>query len=164
MATDGFGEHKAATREEPTRVAAGLAYMRDRFVNVVFIGSSDGLDGPWVLVDTGLPGTASRIIRGAEMLYGPDAAPAAIVLTHGHFDHVGSVRELVRRWQVPVYAHELELPYLTGRSNYPPPDPAVGGGAVATLSRFFPRRPIDLGDTVLPLPRDGSIPGIGEWR
>ena len=36
--------------------------------------------------------------------------------------------------------------------------------AVATLSRFFPRRPIDLGDAILPLPDDGSIPGIGEWR
>jgi hypothetical protein len=86
------------------------------------------------------------------------------VLTHGHFDHVGSVRELVRRWRVPVYAHELEMPYLTGRSSYPPPDPAVGGGAMATMSRFFPKKPINLGDSVMTLPADGSIPVIGEWR
>jgi glyoxylase-like metal-dependent hydrolase (beta-lactamase superfamily II) len=157
-------ERQYATAEEPTRVAPGLAYLRDRIVNVAFIASSDGRDGPWILVDAGLPGAASRIARAAESLFGPDATPAAIVLTHGHFDHTGSLRELVRRWQVPVYAHELELPYLTGRSSYPPPDPAVGGGAIATMSRFFPRRPIDLGDSVLALPNDGTVPVIGEWR
>src|SRR5688500_4041361 len=147
--TDDLSGHQSAVGEDPTRVAPGLAYLRDRIANVAFIGSSDGRDGPWVLVDAGLAGAASRIVRAAESLYGPDAAPNAIVLTHGHFDHVGSLRELVRRWQVPVYAHELELPYLTGRSSYPPPDPAVGGGAMAFMSRFYPRRPIDLGDHVM---------------
>lgn len=158
------GSEMRSTSDEPTRVAPGLAYLRDRIVNVAFISSTDGREGPWVLVDSGLPGSASRILRAAELLYGPDATPAAIVLTHGHFDHVGSVRELVRRWNVPVYAHELELPYLTGRSSYPPPDPAVGGGAMATMSRFFPRKPINLGDSVMALPADGAIPVIGEWR
>jgi glyoxylase-like metal-dependent hydrolase (beta-lactamase superfamily II) len=153
-----------SSTEEPTRVAPGLAYLRDRIVNVAFISSTDGRDGPWVLVDTGLPGSAARIMRAADLLYGDGAEPAAIVLTHGHFDHTGSARELAREWDVPIYAHELELPYLTGRSSYPPPDPAVGGGAMATMSRFFPRRPIDLGESVIPLPADGMIPVIGEWR
>ena len=163
MTTDEFVDLRSST-DEPTRVAPGLAYLRDRMVNVAFIGSFDGHDGPWLLVDTGLPGSVSRILNAAELLYGPDATPDAIILTHGHFDHVGSVRELVRRWRVPVYAHELEMPYLTGRSSYPPPDPAVGGGAMATMSRFFPKKPINLGDSINTLPADGSIPFIGEWR
>jgi glyoxylase-like metal-dependent hydrolase (beta-lactamase superfamily II) len=152
------------TSDVATQVAPGLAYLRDRIVNVAFIASMDGRDDPWVLVDAGLPGATARIVHAAETLFGPDSTPAAIVLTHGHFDHVGSLKELVRRWQVPVYAHELEMPYLTGRSSYPPPDPAVGGGAMATMSRFFPRKPIDLGDSVLPLPADGAVPVVDGWR
>jgi len=35
---------------------------------------------------------------------------------------------------------------------------------MATMSRFFPKKPIDLGDSVLPLPDDGTVPVIGEWR
>jgi hypothetical protein len=37
---------------------------------------------------------------------------------------------------VPFYAHTLELPYLTGRADYPLPDPAVGG-ATAWFSPLY---------------------------
>jgi len=162
--TEALRTHQRVTSEVATRVAPGLAYLRDRIVNVAFIGSLDGRDDPWVLVDAALAGATSRIIHAAETLFGPNSAPAAIVLTHGHFDHVGSLKELVRHWHVPVYAHELEMPYLTGRSAYPPPDPSVGGGAMAMMSRFFPRKPIDLGNDVQTLPADGTVPGVDGWR
>src|SRR5919107_1012291 len=63
------------------------------------------------------------------------ARPAAVVLTHGHFDHVGSLEALLEAWDVPIYAHPLERPYLTGVSPYPPPDPLVGGGMMAFASK-----------------------------
>jgi glyoxylase-like metal-dependent hydrolase (beta-lactamase superfamily II) len=85
-------------------------------------------------------------------------------MTHGHFDHVGALRDLAEHWDVPIYAHELELPYLDGRSSYPPPDPTVGGGLMATLSPLYPRGPIDVRPWLRPLPADGSVPGMPGFR
>jgi glyoxylase-like metal-dependent hydrolase (beta-lactamase superfamily II) len=86
------------------------------------------------------------------------------VLTHAHFDHIGGLPTLAAEWGVPVYAHPLEMPYLTGRSSYPPPDPTVGGGAQSWLSPLFPRGPIDVGSRARMLPPHGTVPGLNEWQ
>jgi glyoxylase-like metal-dependent hydrolase (beta-lactamase superfamily II) len=146
----------------PRGLTDDVAYLRTAIANVVFYGRQGGRD--WVLIDAGIPGSASAIVSAAERRYGPGARPSAIVLTHGHFDHVGALETLADHWDVPVYAHELELPYLTGRSSYPPPDPSVGGGLMAAMSWMYPKGPIDISDRVRPLPRDGSVPGMSDWR
>jgi glyoxylase-like metal-dependent hydrolase (beta-lactamase superfamily II) len=156
--------HREGNGDAPKYVAPELSYLLDRIVNVCFIGTPGETDRSWTLVDCGLPGSASKIQRAASRLFGEGSRPAAIVLTHGHFDHIGAVHTLAHEWDVPVYAHELELPYLTGQSSYPPPDPLVGGGAMSVMSALFPKRPIDLGRHVRELPADGSVPGAPGWR
>ncbi|MFL5615607.1 MAG: MBL fold metallo-hydrolase [Gemmatimonadaceae bacterium] len=145
-------------------VLPDLAYKRLLLVNVVFFGTPDAGDRSWVLIDAGLHGTAHSIASSAENRFGKNARPAAIVMTHGHFDHVGALGELAERWDAPIYAHEQELPFLNGTLSYPPPDPAVGGGIMASMSRFFPRGPIDVGSRLRALPADGSVPGMPGWR
>jgi glyoxylase-like metal-dependent hydrolase (beta-lactamase superfamily II) len=131
------------------QVCSGVFRLRTLMVNVYFV--RDRQSGQWVLIDTGVPGFARTIKKVARQLLG--TRPSAILLTHGHFDHVGTVRELAEVWGVPVYAHRLELAYLTGRSKYPPSDPTVGGGSQSWLLPLFSRGPIDLGSRVQMLPR-----------
>ena len=144
----------------PAEIANGVAHLPVSIANVYFVGPRGG---PWVLIDTSLPGSAVKIREAAETLYGPNARPEAILLTHGHYDHSGSAFELATSWNVPILAHPLELPYLTGQSLYPPLDPTAPG-FMAFLGRFMPARTLDLSGRVRPLPRDGEIPGMPGWQ
>ena len=137
--------------------------MKTVFVNLFFVGEP-GTGNPWVLVDAGLPGFASQIRQRAEELYGANNPPKAIVLTHGHADHTGSLETLLKTWNVPVYAHKLERPYLTGQSSYPPQDPGIGGGLMAYMSWVFPTGPIDISQHLQTLPENGTIPELPDWR
>lgn len=131
-----------------------------QIVNICLVGHPETDD--FVLVDAGMPESANEIISVTEERFGDHARPKAIILTHGHFDHVGAVIDLVKYWNVPVYAHELELPFLTGKMSYPEPDPTVEGGLVAKISPIFPNEPINLGDHVHKLPSDGTAPFMSD--
>ena len=144
-------------------LAAGVTQLRiQRFVNVYFIET--GTPGEWVLVDTGLPGSAKTIIAAADKLFYPGSRPEAILLTHGHLDHLGSARELADHWRVPVVVHPLELPFVTGQALYPPRDPTVGG-SLAFMSRFFPTQLPNLAERVQALDtNEPGAPFLMAWR
>lgn len=143
-------------------VAPGVWRVKDKFVNAFIIQNIEGRN--WVLVDAGLKSSAEKIKSLAFEVFGSRSRPSAIVMTHGHFDHVGSLKELADEWGVPVYCHHLETPYLTGKSKYPPADPTVGGGLMTFMSFAFPRGPINVEDHIAELPEDGTIPELPDWR
>ena len=150
--------------QSPARqVAPGVYVKRLLFVNVIFLGEPGG---PWILIDAGMPGYADAILAAAHTIYGPDARPEACVLTHGHYDHIGSLADVLARvWPgLPVYAHPLELPYLDGRAAYPPPDPTVGGGVMPWVALGFPRGPFDFSANLRRLPADGTVPYAPGWH
>lgn len=133
-----------------------------QIVNFCLVGHPGQKD--FVLIDAGMPGSADEIIAVTEDRFGAGCRPKAIILTHGHFDHVGAIIELINHWNIPVYAHELELPYLRGEKSYPEPDSSVEGGFIAKLSPYFPNEPIDLGNAVKVLPSDGQVPFMPGFR
>ena len=131
-----------------------------QIVNVIMIG--DPNEGSWILIDAGMPKSGKEILAVAKDRFGNNK-PAAIVLTHGHFDHVGGLGDLLAEWDVPVYAHPLEFPFLIGERAYPKPDPSVEGGLLAKISFIYPTGPIDIKPNLLPLPTDHSVPHMPGW-
>jgi glyoxylase-like metal-dependent hydrolase (beta-lactamase superfamily II) len=146
--------------KNPREVADGVLFLRTLMVNVYIVRTRTS----WFLVDAGLRGYAGTIRRAAEAFIGSPAPPSAIVLTHGHFDHIGSLQALLEEWPVPVIAHRLEAPYLTGQSEYPPPDPLVGRGGMSLVSRLYPRGPIDVGPHLRLISDGDRIPELDGWR
>lgn len=146
------------------QITPEILVLQFTVVNACIISNGSEKSNQWVLVDTGLENSADYIIECAEEKFGKESRPEAIILTHGHFDHVGSVITLAEYYDVPVYIHELELPYITGKKDYPLADPTVDEGLVAKISRTFPHTSIDLGKHALSLPKDNSIPGLIDWK
>lgn len=142
-------------------VTPDIAYQRLAISNIAYIGFPESSD--WVLIDAG-PMASAHFIEGAAKARFGDGPPRAIVMTHGHFDHYGSLEALVEKWRVPVWVHELEAPYFNGSASYPPPDPGVGGGLMALLSPLYPRGPVNVSEWLSILPEDGTVPPLPGWR
>lgn len=133
----------------------------NQIVNIIMLG--DPAEGSWILVDAGMPTSGKEIISAAKSRFGDNNPPKAIVLTHGHFDHVGGISDMIEEWAVPVYAHPLEFPFLTGEKEYPKPDSSVEGGLLAKISFIYPTHPIDIKEHLQPLPSDHTVPEMPDW-
>ena len=59
-----------------------------------------------VIVDPGADGT--RIIANLS-----GRKPVAVLLTHGHYDHIGAVDEVCAHGNLPLYMHAADIPKLT---------------------------------------------------
>ncbi len=82
-----------------------------------------------LIIDPGEEG--QRIIAEIEKLA---LTPVAILLTHGHFDHIGAVDTVRNHFEIPVYIHEVEAETLTdpaknGSVRYPSLPPVQNGEA-----------------------------------
>lgn len=154
----------SAMMSSKLHVESDIEVINFTIVNACLVGDPNDKVGHWVLVDTGLENSVDFVLQSVEKRFGKDSRPQAIILTHGHFDHVGSVIKLSELWDVPVYIHELELPYVTGKKDYPQGDPTVDEGLVAKMSPTFPNKSIDIGFRVMALPTGGTVPYMPDWK
>lgn len=157
-------EGLSALSTSSEEISPDILLMNFTIVTACLVGNPVDNAYKYVLVDTGLENSADFILECVEKRFGKNSRPEAIILTHGHFDHVGSVIKLSELWSVPVYIHELEIPYVTGKKDYPASDPTVDEGMVAKMSPNFPHTSIDVGMRAVALPKDGSVPGMPGWK
>ena len=95
-------------------------------------------EGRCVLVDPADAG--EQLVRELKK---EGLTPAAVLLTHGHYDHILAVPALQKAWpDLPVYCHPLDVPAAT--SEY---DPDMGR-SFPTVAAFANLRPLAHGQTL----------------
>lgn len=124
-------------RPRVTTVAEGVFQLERGGVNAYLIASDDGL----VLVDAGLPRTWPLLEEALASIGARIADIDALLLTHGHFDHVGMCDRLVDEHHlVPrVHAGDEELvrhPYRYAHESARFPYPFRYPGALPILARM----------------------------
>ncbi len=97
-----------------------------------------------ILVDTGVPGRADRVLRGLAAWGVSPRDLALIILTHGHMDHMGNAAKLRLLSGAPVVIHRADAPALrTGRSDDLQPTGWVGRLLLRTRIPQRPTRPCE---------------------
>ena len=96
------------------RVVGGIHLVDETFANVYLIEKGEKL----LLIDAGLPGEYEKVLKYIEKLgYVPEDVEV-IIVTHAHYDHVGSLKDLKDATGAKVAAHKDEVPYLKGEKTY----------------------------------------------
>ena len=91
------------------------------------------------LIDAGMPGNADKIISALANIGVQPLQVKRIILTHHHYDHVGSVWELKRRTGAQIIAHHRDAEYISGKRHRRPPRQLSGRLMFGVMSLFGTR-------------------------
>ncbi len=119
-----------------------------------------------IAIDAGPRGKAERFARGLAAAGIPPEHVQLIVLTHGHWDHVGSARDIKALTGAKLVMHEADRACLEQSLVRVPPGTTRWGKTFIAMERVFlpkitvPSAIVDviLGEDPLPL-EDYGIPG-----
>jgi len=94
-------DHRSGAPRLIPDVVPGVHRIEHAFTNCYLLVDGDA----WTLVDAAFPKTWGPLIHAAHELNLRMRDLQGIVLTHGHFDHVGVAARAVEELGTPVYVH-----------------------------------------------------------
>lgn len=89
-----------------TEVAEGIHRIDDAYVNWYIVEGEEGL----TVIDAGVPTSWHSLADALDRLGRGLGDIRALLLTHGHFDHIGFAERLRSEAAVPVYLHDNDVP------------------------------------------------------
>lgn len=104
------------------RIIKGLYAISVGVVNTFLLDTKDSC----ILIDTGFPNSAKRILDAVGQLGKRASDIRHIVLTHGHPDHIGSAAALKRATGAEIYAPSLDTEIITRGTGFRPLFPSPG--------------------------------------
>lgn len=127
-----------------------------------YLIQNDGI----VMIDGGAPGKSGAFEKALRKLTINPRDVKLIVLTHGHWDHVGSAKAVKEITGAPIAMHKSEKDWLEGATKPLPPGVTPWGRVFAGIMALFlplvhvPAVSVDvvLGDEAVPLSPYG-VPG-----
>ncbi len=85
-------------------VADGVHFVQGKAANWTLLTDDDGL----TLVDAGYPGDLEAVLSSIEQIGRSIDQLAAVLVTHAHVDHIGSLPKLLAGRDVPVLTSQTE--------------------------------------------------------
>ena len=148
------------------RVSERLHFVHTEHVNWVVYAGPDGV----TLIDSGYVGQRDLLIDSLDAIGRRPEEVEAVLITHGHADHLGGAAWLAEQFGIPVHAHADEVANVSRADMLQVGPAAVLRNAwrpgvirwAAAIAPLLDRRP-DLGvPSVTPLPERGgraAVPG-----
>lgn len=132
-----------------------LFWIEGRASNIYLWRNEGGL----IMVDTGMPGDAGKIMTYMADNSMPLVDVEAILVTHADIDHAGGAAELSTACEAPVYASQATAQYLV-KGKSPKHLPQV----IQFLSdRFFGYRPVSR-DRIRFVKDGHALPELENWQ